>query len=712
MKRLFTILFAKMLAGQAWAYDFQSGDLCYNITSDSTVEVTYQLFNKNDNYSSISTVTIPETVIYYETEYSVTSIGQIAFKNCKTLTSIDIPNSVTSIGAGAFEYCIGLTSIIIPNSVTSIGGSAFRGCNSLTTIDIPNGVTGISSATFYDCTGLITITIPNSVTYIGNSAFDNCTGLTSVTIGNGVTKIGDNAFYGCNNIDYTAYDNAFYIGNSENPYLVLMEAKNNNIQSCTINDNCQVICSNAFYDCRSLKSITIPNKIKSICDEAFYFCNSLTSATISNSVTYIGKGAFRCCSKLTSVTIPNSVTEIDDQAFEYCDGLESANIANGVIRIGGNSFCRCYKLKTVTIPNTVTNIDAGAFSCSGLLSITIPNSVKEIGYEAFRGCGSLQKAEFSSIESMCSIQFESYESNPLQCAKKLYINGELVTNPVIPNTVTDIGPYVFINCKNLKSVTIPSCVTNINRWAFDGCDSLTTVICHIAIPLIMEQDVFPNADTVYVPIESVDAYKSATFWKRKEILPFGIVTTKSNNETLGSIVQNDSILLSGKSITITATPNEGCHFFGWSDGNKDNPRTFTEAKDTTATALFEAHKVVTDAAVAATATETGLTEGSHCSVCGAVIVAQEVISALGEQGGNENNPGTAVSESATNAINIYTHGNAIIIENATEEIRVYDAMGRMIGRDAINRVRTEIRVNGTGVYLVKVGNIAKRVVVN
>lgn len=72
----------------------------------------------------------------------------------------------------------------------------------------------------------------------------------------------------------------------------------------------------------------------------------------------------------------------------------------------------------------------------------------------------------------------------------------------------------------------------------------------------------------------------------------------------------------------------------------------------------------------------------------------------------------AVSESAANSINIYTHGNTIIIENATEEIRVYDAMGRMIGRDAINRVRAEIPVNGTGVYVVKVGNVAKRVMVN
>ena len=118
----------------------------------------------------------------------------------------------------------------------------------------------------------------------------------------------------------------------------------------------------------------------------------------------------------------------------------------------------------------------------------------------------------------------------------------------------------------------------------------------------------------------------------------------------------------------------------------------------------------TDAAITPTVTSTGLTAGAHCSVCGAVIVAQEVIPALGEQGGNTN-PATTVSESAVNAINIYAHGNTIIVENATDEIRVYNAMGALICRDAIHRVRTEINVNGAGVYLVKVGNVAKRVMV-
>ena len=113
------------------AYDFQSGDLYYDITSDTTVEVTYQFSWSSSNYQGLTTATIPETVIYNGTTYSVTRIRVNAFSFCSSLTTITIPNSVTSIGVSAFAYCSSLTSITIPNSVTSIGEGAFAHCSSL-----------------------------------------------------------------------------------------------------------------------------------------------------------------------------------------------------------------------------------------------------------------------------------------------------------------------------------------------------------------------------------------------------------------------------------------------------------------------------------------------------------------------------------------------------------------------------------------------------
>ena len=149
-----------------------------------------------ENCRSLTSVTIPD---------SVTSIGERAFSYCKSLTSVTIPNSVTSIGKQAFMYCTSLTGVTIPHSVTSISGGAFSYCESLTSVTIPNSVTSIGEQTFYNCTSLTSVTIPNSVTSISADAFYNCTSLTSVTIPDSVTSIGSSAFGNCKSLTDVYY---------------------------------------------------------------------------------------------------------------------------------------------------------------------------------------------------------------------------------------------------------------------------------------------------------------------------------------------------------------------------------------------------------------------------------------------------------------------------------------------------------------------------
>ncbi|MCI7699960.1 MAG: leucine-rich repeat protein [Bacteroidales bacterium] len=343
LSRLIIMVAICMLSLHAMAYDFsythQGTTLCYNITSDNTVEVTYYSsdnYFQNDNYVS-GDVVIPSSVTNNGTTYSVASIGEMAFYHCSGLTSVTIGNSVTSIADHAFEGCSGLTSVTIGNSVTSIGADAFYKCSGLTSVTIPNSVTSISGGVFFGCSSLTSVTIPNSVTSIGNYAFGGCSGLTSVTLPNNAT-IYSKAFMGAGTkptIDSVIYCNdTLIVGN----YTFICTG----FLTFYLNGNSYFPSNNAVVlDCDESKSgdLIIPSTISyngttysvtSIGECAFVWCSGLTSVTIPNSVTSIGESAFSWCSSLTSVTIPNSVTSIADYAFAWCSSLTSI-VSNAVV---------------------------------------------------------------------------------------------------------------------------------------------------------------------------------------------------------------------------------------------------------------------------------------------------------------------------------------------------------------------------------------------
>ena len=297
----------------------------------------------------------------------------------------------------------------------------------------------------------------------------------------------------------------------------------------------------AFYSCDSLTSIVIPDSVTSIGGWAFFDCSSLTSIVIPEGVTSIGSYAFDSCSSLTSIVIPEGVTSIESEAFAGCRSLTSIVIPEGVTSIGTGAFYACTSLTSIVIPEGVTSIGGLAFfDCSSLTSIVIPEGVTSIGYYAFAACSRLSVfyGKFASVDGRCLIvdgcltAFAPYDvasytipEGVASIGEGAFIGCSSLTSIVIPEGVTSIGSYAFDSCSSLTSIVIPEGVTSIGNYSFGHCTTLSKIECKSQTPPTADRDMFQDTNNcpIYVPNESVEAYKAAPGWSDYADRIFGIV---------------------------------------------------------------------------------------------------------------------------------------------------------------------------------------------
>ena len=393
MKKTLLILVALITATIAFAQTEING-IYYNLNDETkTAEVT----DYNNSYSG--DITIPEKVTYNSTEYSVTSIGDGAFRDCSSLTSVSIPNSVTSIGASTFAGCSSLTSISIGNSVNLIGNSAFSSCSSLTSITIPNSVTSIEGFAFAGCSSLTSISIGNGVTSIGTHVFDWCPALDTLI---------------CNSNNNLSFNMDIYFNIFKIPtlrYLTAPAVVFNNVteenQTEFSNKLTEVHISDGDLDengfnfinrsKKSLHTIDLAGATNTtINDLAFYDCYKLENLTLPKNVETIGYKAFAECIHIKQLEIPTTVTNIEERAFENCRSISELAFEEGsqLESIGSWAFYNNHALESLELPEGVKEIgDAAFYGCNYVEEIVIPASVERIGDNGFALCNQVKRME-------------------------------------------------------------------------------------------------------------------------------------------------------------------------------------------------------------------------------------------------------------------------------------------------------------------------------
>ena len=510
-----------------------------------------EFYLKEDGTYMVSNYTGSETDVVIPVKHdnkAVTEIGPSAFAYRSLITSITIPSSVTKIGDQAFYNCLSLTTInynaaavenkgidsevfrnagtqgegitlTFGNNVTSIPDNLFYATKAPNIVTMTTGacVQSIGEQTFANLPTLTTVTISNSVTDIAATAFEDSTGITTATMPiSAVNKVPQNSLRTVTLTDgeYLGYD----------PSGAGMESVGFagclTLESVTLPETIEHIGARTFAACKELSSLTIPEtaEVMAIGDQAFYMCMALGSVTIPETVESIGDSAFFGCRSITSVNIPASVEDIGASAFADCGSLESITVA------AENANYYAYEEKTLiemsyefsgdydeeglpvmvrtfedivvagatgsSIPEeySVVAIAAGAFYGSGIQSIVVPDNVKAIGESAFGGCTALSDITLPFVGTSTTGFGYIFGTSPYiedffydeeleeivftySDAETLVINGINQREYYVPTTLTTVTVSGFY--ENDGYGDLPA--GGIYPYAFSGFTTLTSV---------------------------------------------------------------------------------------------------------------------------------------------------------------------------------------------------------------------------------------------
>lgn len=492
------------------------------------------------NCVSLKTVELPADLNF---------IQDYAFCNCESLKNItfrgQLPNTIpdgVKIAAGAFKGCKNICSLILPNDISAIRDYTFWGCNSLKEFDIPNNVKKIGNYAFKHCRSLQMVRLPDTLKSIGKGAFTNCIRLTHVTnmentnlfvlsnnlfescinlesikLPKSITLIKGHVFKDCHSlkiprnflpsgllrIESAAFQGCYSIESIRIPNKIT-EICDYTFKNCSslkevrLHDNLKHIGQSAFYHCNSLvdEGIELPASLESLGICAFAYCNNLKRFTIPERVKSLPYGLLKECTALEEVFIPKHITEIPEDCFKFCISLRTFNLHEGLSAICVGAFRNCTSLAydTLTLPESLQNLEDSAFRyCDSIKKVKIPQGIRELSSAVFEGCVNLNEVNFehhiSLVHNYAFSDCYHLESFPFDLIDvgirdAAFQNCKAITSPTFSKTIKNIGSAAFRGCIGIEYLNLPDSITKINGATFRDNSNLKEVILPETVSVI------------------------------------------------------------------------------------------------------------------------------------------------------------------------------------------------------------------------------------
>lgn len=364
--------------------------------------------------------TLKEVVIPKELDgYPVIEIGDGAFKNCKQLESVELPDTVLTLRRHIFEGCERLVKVKLSEGIKDLSTHMFRGCVSLQEIELPQKLRMIGLGSFEGCSSLTQITIPEEVHIIGADAFKNCTSLETVNFPEDLSRVSAGAFSGCT----------------------------------------------------GLEKVKLPMLLDQIDIDTFGGCINLKEVELPEGLAKINISAFRHCDSLKRINIPSNVSNIAEYVLDLITAMKEEHIGK---RVHENPFADCHELSEMIVTaGTYGENWAIENGYGGILTVK-PLSFT---YHVNKAEGTVVITGLNDKAAEQVAVPERIENCPVVAiGEEAFAYCDSLRYVKLPESVKRIGKGAFRMCKNLSVVSLPGSLQNPEMTVFSGCINLRQVL--------------------------------------------------------------------------------------------------------------------------------------------------------------------------------------------------------------------------------------------